>query len=161
VSFARVFLLRAAGVVLVASAVAVLLLRERWGVGSIPTLSWAALWAWVMGWIGFRSLAQAMTCPPARLMTVVVLGMMQRVLILGASQAVVFFAYDDEWGRRALLSTVLLYLLVLGVEVFTLNQSLRAGGWKNTAGAPGEAAEDSTNRDSSDQDSTTRGDTAE
>jgi hypothetical protein len=133
VSFARVFLLRAAGIVLIAAAVALYLVREKWGAGAAPSLGWAALWAWVLGVIGYRSLARAMACEPVQMLGVMSKGVMLRVLVLAVSQAAVFRVYGGEWGRRTLMATVLLYLLVLGVEVFTLNQALRAGVWQRKA----------------------------
>lgn len=132
-SFARVFLLRAAGLVLVAGAIALYVLRQKWGEGAAPSLAWAALWAWILGVIGYRSLSAAMACEPTRMLGVMSKGLAFRALVLAASQAGIFLAYGGEWGRRTLMATVLLYLLVLGAEVFTLNQALRAGVWQRKA----------------------------
>jgi hypothetical protein len=133
VNFARVFLLRAAGVVFIAAGIALYVLREPWGDGALPSLAWASLWAWIIGVIGYRSLANAMACAPAQMLGVMSKGLALRVIALAASQGAVFAAFGGEWGRRTLLATVLLYLLVLGVEVFTLNQALRGGAWQRTA----------------------------
>lgn len=130
---ALIFLLRAGGIVLIASAIGVLLTRETWGSPGILAISWGALWALVLGLIGFRSLGRAMACEPTKMMGVMATGLIQRVIILAASQAGVFLLYGGEWGRRTLSATVILYMLVLGVEVFTLNQALRAGTWQRTA----------------------------
>jgi hypothetical protein len=138
---ARVFLLRAAGIAIIAAALASFALRERWGTGAIGALAWSALSACALGWFGFRSLARAMECKPTQLLAVLAAGLIVRVLVLGASQAVVFIAFGSDWGRRTLVSTVLLYLLVLGVEVLTMNQALRRGDWQRTAREHRESSE--------------------
>ncbi len=134
-SFARTFLLRAAGVVLIASAVGAFSLRESWGNGAIPSLSWAGLWACILGVIGFRGLSRLLACEPGKILGTLVSGMVLRILVLAASQSVVFFACGGDWGRRTLIATVSLYLLVLGVEIFTLNQLLRAGALRSQPAA--------------------------
>lgn len=141
-SFARTFLLRAAGVVLIASAVGVFFLRESWGDGAIPSLTWAGLWACILGVIGFRGLSRLMACEPGKILGTLVSGMVLRILVLAGSQSVVFLAYGGEWGRRTLIATVLLYLLVLGVEIFTLNQLLRVGALRSQSGALAEKTSD-------------------
>jgi hypothetical protein len=143
VSFARVFLLRAGGVALVLASLALYVLREKWGSGALPSLGWAALWAWVLGAIGYRSLAAAMACEPVKMLGVMAKGVIVRLLALAASQGAVFLAFGGEWGRRTLFATVLLYLAVLGVEVITLNQALRAGTWQRRARETGGTSEGS------------------
>jgi len=136
---AAIFHLRLAGVVLIGSAVGALLVRDSWGgAGSqvseaIVALLWAALSAAVMGLVGFRSLFRAMSCDAQQMLGVMMKGMGVRALILAASMVLVHLLRGDEWMRRTLTATVLIYLLVLGVEVITLNQALRAGVWQKLA----------------------------
>jgi hypothetical protein len=142
-SSARVFLLRAAGITTIAAALALLALGERWGQGAIAALAWGVLSACTLGAFGVRSLGRAMACKPNELLRVLAEGLFVRLLVLAASQAAVFIAFGDEWGRRTLLVTVLLYLLVLGVEIFTLNQALRRGDFQRTAREARETSEGS------------------
>lgn len=145
-NIATVFFLRMLGIVLICASVASWFLRDSWGVapegdaGAISggpavalALAWAALWACAMGSIGFRSLKKALGCDPKKLLSVTMKGLLARLLILIASQALVFAIAGDEWGRRTLTATVFLYLAVLGVEVFTLNQALKSGVFQKAA----------------------------
>ena len=147
---AKRFWLRMIGIVLIACAGGVFIVKDSWGTGAIACLSGAAAVACVMGAIGFRSLQQAMGCDSSRLMSVVMIGMMGRALVLLLSMVLVFQLAGDEWGRRTLIATSLLYLLVLGTEIVTLNQALSAGVWQKSAKENQESAESESTKESSD-----------
>lgn len=144
------FWLRMIGLVLIACAGGVLIVKDSWGMGAIASLSGAGLVACVMGAIGFRSLQKAMACDSSRLMSVVMIGMMGRALILLVSMFFVFQLAGDEWGRRTLIATALLYLLVLGTEIVTLNQALNEGAWQKRAKENQESAESDSTKETSD-----------
>ena len=136
-NFTAIFLLRLVGVVLIGAAAGAAIVRDSWGSDAIPALSWAALWACVLGLVGFRSLRKTMLAPAEKLVGLMLLGLLMRFLILVASQAVVFLVVDAEWGQRTLFATVLLYMLALGVEVVTLNGALRRGDLRRGEFRPG------------------------
>ena len=121
------------GFVLLAVGFAALFLRDSWGIEGLLALTWAAIWASVMGLVGFRSLCRAMAGDSSQLMAITMIGMLVRAGILAASQAVVFKLYGQDWGGRTLMATVSLYVLVLGLEVFTLHQALKAGAFRKPA----------------------------
>ena len=125
----RQFFLRATGILLLVGGVAMVACYRRleWGWGAVPLHAWAMLWALVMGWIGFRSAQRTFLVPPPQMVTVVLAGVIARVFVLGASQLAVYVAIDAVWGARALMSTTVFYLVVLGVEVFTLAQAMNRG----------------------------------
>ncbi len=135
-SIARTFLLRMVGSVLVCSGIAVLFLRDSWAEASaggvIAAVSWAAFASCLMGVAGFQSLRKALVCRPQALMSVVMLGLIGRLFVLAASQALVYGVFGSEWGRRTLLVTTALYGLVLGVEVLTLYRALQSGELQRT-----------------------------
>ncbi|MFQ5653473.1 MAG: hypothetical protein ACE5GW_01930 [Planctomycetota bacterium] len=142
----RQFHLRAGGVLLVATALAALALHDAWGRSGILCLTWSAGWAYILGVIGFRSMRRSLACERSKMAGVVLAGLGIRVLLLLVSQGAVFVGIGGEWGRRSLLSTVLLYLLVVGVEVITLTQGLKEGSLRTeeapTGGATGNVSEE-------------------
>ena len=133
------FVLRAAGLTLIAGAVAMVSFyrEEGWGPGTVPCFLWAMLWAVVLGVIGFRSMRQVFEVPPREMLRVVALGVILRLFVLVASQVAVYLVIDKTWGARTLLSTMVFYLLVLGVEVYSLLQE-----WKGGAARPQGAGEE-------------------
>ena len=126
-NFTLIFLLRLGGVLLIGAGCGAFLVRETWGEGAVLALSWSVFWAFLLGVIGFRSLKKTMLAPPEKLAGSMLTGLLLRCVILIASHYAVFAVIDDEWGRRTLTATVLLYMLALGVEVVTLNGALRSG----------------------------------
>ena len=133
------FVLRACGVALVAAGVGMFQYhaKEGWGGGVVPLFLWAALSSVAMGIVGFQSMRKVFRSTPQQMIAVMGMGIFIRVLILGVSQGSVYFLFGKEWGARALLSTTLFYLLVLGVEVVTLARDMNRGGLTSTT--PSEA----------------------
>ncbi len=132
-SLFRLFLSRCCGVVLIASGIAMLFVREQWGQEDFLCLAWSGLWAVGLGVIGFRSLRKTLTCEPHRMAGELLKGVVQRALVLFASVGLVHAIVGAPWSQRALLMTTVLYLLVLGVEVLTLSQALNRGELKPSA----------------------------
>lgn len=123
----RLFLLRSSGAVLIASGVAAVFLHERWGTAAPLCLLWGCFWAIGLGVLGFRSLRRALTCKPQRMAAELLIGVVQRAFLLFASTGLVYLAAGVDWSLRALITTFLLYLVVLVVEIITLSQGLKAG----------------------------------
>ncbi|NRA75269.1 MAG: hypothetical protein HRU16_04950 [Planctomycetes bacterium] len=113
--------------VLVASGIAMFFVREQWGREGLLCLAWGALWAVGLGVLGFRSMRAILTCDPRKMTSQLLMGVLQRALVLFASMGLVYGLVGAQWSRRALLATTILYLLVLGMEVFTLAQALKSG----------------------------------
>ena len=126
-SLFRTFFYRSCGVVLVASGIAMLFVREQWGREGLLCLAWGALWAVGLGVLGFRSMRTLLTCDPRKMTSQLLMGVLQRALVLFASMGLVYAIAGAQWSRRALLATTILYLLVLAMEVFTLSQALKSG----------------------------------
>ncbi len=124
------FLLRATGLTLLVGGAAIIGFARptAWGMGAIPCLLWAMLWAVALGAVGFRSLRTALQCQPKEMMRVITTGLILRVVVLGASQVVVYLAVNPQWGARALLATTLFYLLVLAIEVFSIVTDMPSSG---------------------------------
>ncbi|MGE4631465.1 MAG: hypothetical protein AAEJ47_00365 [Planctomycetota bacterium] len=126
-SLFRTFIYRSCGVVLVASGIAMLFVREQWGREGLLCLAWGAIWAVGLGVLGFRSMRTLLTCDPRKMTSQLLMGVLQRALVLFASMGLVYAITGAQWSRRALLATTILYLLVLAMEVFTLSQALKSG----------------------------------
>ena len=126
-SLSRLFLYRICGVLLVAGGISALFVREQWGREGLLCLVWGVLWAVGLGLLGFRSMRAALTCDPQKMSGELLKGVLQRALVLFASMGLVYAVAGGQWSQRALLTTTVLYLLVLGVEIVTLNQAMKRG----------------------------------
>ena len=126
-SLFRTFLLRSWGVVLVASGIAMWFVRDQWGQEGLLCLAWGVLWAIGLGVLGFRSMRTLLTCDPQKMTGQLLKGVLERGLVLFASTGLVYGIVGAQWSRRALLTTTVLYLLVLAVEVLTLSQAMKTG----------------------------------
>ena len=126
-SLFRTFLSRSCGVVLVASGIAVWFVSDSWGREGLLCQAWCALWAVGLGVLGFRSMRTLLTCDPQKMTSQLLKGVLERALVLFASMGLVYAIAGAQWSRRALLTTTILYLLVLAVEVVTLAQALKTG----------------------------------
>ncbi len=126
-SLFRRFLFRICGVVLVASGIAALFVDEQWGREGFLCLLWAVFWAVGLGLLGFRTMRVALTCDPQKMTGELFKGLVLRALVLFGSMGLVHAVAGRQWSQRALLTTTLLYLLVLGVEILTLRQALNRG----------------------------------
>lgn len=126
-SLFRTFFLRSCGVVLVASGIAVWFVHEQWDREGLPCLAWSALCAVGLGVLGFRSMRKLLTCEPTKMTSQLLIGVVERALVLFAGTGLVYAVAGAQWSRRALLTTTVLYLLVLAVEVVTLSQALKTG----------------------------------
>lgn len=111
---------------LILAGVAASVLRPEWGEGTMALFGWAAGLALVLGLIGYRTLRAGMfSASQGEMVKHVLGGLFARFLLIIGTHAVWIFQFDSTWGQRALLSTVGLYMVALGLEVFTLNQELK------------------------------------
>lgn len=119
--------------------------RPGWGVASIACFVWSAACALGLGWVGFQGMTRALTCTPSRMPAVMLLGFLFRGFLLIVSQLAAYAVVGPEWGHRVLIATTVFYLLVLGVEVHTLNQlfhrSRSATRQDKSRGEPGEGTD--------------------
>ncbi len=121
------FMVRACGLLLILGGISVGFFYRTWGIGVVPCLGWAAAWAWVLGAVGFRSMQKGLLLKAnesTQVTGILLLGVLFRLLILGGSQGAVYVIAGNDWGNRALLATASYYVLVLGVEVYTLAQEM-------------------------------------
>ncbi|HIO65765.1 MAG TPA: hypothetical protein EYN40_03635 [Planctomycetes bacterium] len=126
-SLFQTFFSRSCGVVLIAGGIAMFFVREQWGQDGLLCLAWGVLWSVGLGVLGFRSMRTILTCDPQKMTVHLLMGVFQRALVLFASMGLVHGLAGAEWSRRALLTTTVLYMFVLAVEVFTLSQALKTG----------------------------------
>lgn len=68
-----------------------------------------------------------MTCDLHKMAVVTLGGFLGRLFVLAVSQSGVYFLISPQWGQRTLITTTVLYMFVLAVEVLTLNEGLKGG----------------------------------
>ena len=131
------FLLRAVGLLLLVGAIAIGVFFPAWGMGAVACFTWSMVWALVLGVVGFKSMQKGLQLrivSTTQVQLVLLIGLASRLLILCASQVVVFAKFGREWGSRTLLATAAFYVLVLGVEIYTLAQELGHFGGQSKEG---------------------------
>ena len=79
----------------------------------------------LLGVLGIRNLLSILRSEADRAVGKVFLGMGLRALVLAVSQVPVFNIYGHETGGRTLITAVCFYLVVLGIEIFSLQQYLQ------------------------------------
>ena len=96
-----------------------------WEEDTLAILGYGMLVAALLGVLGIRNLLAVLRSESDRAIGKVFLGMGLRALVLAVSQVPVFEMYGRETGGRTLIATVSGYLVVLGVEIFPLQQYLQ------------------------------------
>jgi len=96
-----------------------------WEEDTLAILGYGMLVAALLGVLGIRNLLAVLRSESDRAIGKVFLGMGLRALVLAVSQVPVFEMYGRETGGRTLIATVSFYLVVLGVEIFSLQQYLQ------------------------------------
>ncbi len=119
------FLLRTLGLLLIIGALAYAPVSSLWGEETVPILGYGMAVAALLGVLGIRNLLSILRSEADRAVGKVFLGMGLRALVLAASQVPVFNMYGHETGGRTLIAAVCFYLVVLGVEIFSLQQYLQ------------------------------------
>ncbi|MGB1396222.1 MAG: hypothetical protein ACPHP7_02000 [Planctomycetota bacterium] len=119
------FLLRTLGLLLIIGALAYAPVSSLWGEETVPILGYGMAVAALLGVLGIRNLLSILRSKADRAVGKVFLGMGLRALVLAASQVPVFNMYGRETGGRTLIAAVCFYLVVLGVEIFSLQQYLQ------------------------------------
>jgi len=119
------FLLRTSGLLLIIGALAYLPISSLWGDDTISILAYGMAVAILLGVLGVRNLVSVLQSEVDLPLGRVFLGMGLRALVLAVSQVPVFNMYGSETGGRTLITTVCYYLVVLGIEIYSLQEHLR------------------------------------
>lgn len=119
------FLLRTLGLLLIIGALAFVPVSSLWGDETVPILGYGMVVAALLGVLGIRNLLAILRSNADRAVGKVFLGMGLRAAVLAISQVPVFEIYGRETGGRTLITAVCFYLVVLGVEIFSLQQYLQ------------------------------------
>ncbi|OUU23148.1 MAG: hypothetical protein CBC13_06010 [Planctomycetia bacterium TMED53] len=119
------FLLRTVGLLLILGALAYQPVSTLWGEDTLSILGYGMGVATLLGVLGIRNLLAVLRAEADRAIGKVFWGMGLRALVLAVSQVPVFQYFGRETGGRTLIAAVCFYLVVLGVEIFSLQQYLR------------------------------------
>ena len=119
------FLLRTLGLLLIIGALAYAPVSTLWGEQTVSILGYGMAVAALLGVLGIRNLLSILRSEADRAVGKVFLGMGLRALVLAVSQVPVFNIYGHETGGRTLITAVCFYLVVLGIEIFSLQQYLQ------------------------------------
>lgn len=104
------------------------LLESAWGSATIPILGWGVAWSWVLAVCGYITLRRGLGATSQRqMMNNVLGGLLLRLAIIVVAHALAFKFAGQEWVQRALFTTLGLYMMALGLEVFALNRALKRG----------------------------------
>ena len=119
------FLLRTCGLLLIIGALVYSPVSSLWEEDTLAILGYGMLVAALLGVLGIRNLLAVLRSESDRAIGKVFLGMGLRAVVLAVSQVPVFEMYGRETGGRTLIAAVSFYLVVLGVEIFSLQQYLQ------------------------------------
>lgn len=133
------FLLRTVGLLLIIGALAYSPVSNLWEEETVAILGYGMAVATLLGVLGLRNLLAILRSDADRAVGKVFLGMGLRALVLAVSQVPVFNIYGHETGGRTLIAAVCFYLVVLGVEIFSLQQYLQEETVLNKKAEPAEA----------------------
>ena len=145
------FLLRTLGLLLIIGALAFVPVSSLWGDETVPILGYGMVVAALLGVLGIRNLLAILRSEADRAVGKVFLGMGLRAVVLAISQVPVFDMYGRETGGRTLITAVCFYLVVLGVEIFSLQQYLQEETVMKRKEAPTEGSESPQKTDSQSQ----------